>query len=169
MQARSTSLREYQQQLLDRIQATADSEAASSYLGFEAGEQMWVVPLTDVSEVIPAPAFASVPLTADWFVGVANIRGSLFGITDFAKFASGVATPITPESRLVLLHAKFRVHAALLISRSLGLRQARSNAHDTAAMSSWQIATHVDADGHTWRELSVQELTRDPRFLKVVV
>jgi twitching motility protein PilI len=166
MQARSTSLREYQQQLFDRIHATAASEAASSHLGFEAGEQMWAVPLTDVSEVVPVPALLSVPLTVDWFAGVANIRGSLFAITDFGLLANGLPTPITPESRLVLLHAKYRVLAGLLVRRSLGLRQVRSVAHGSGATCSWQSASY-DSTGHIWEELSLHELTRDPRFLRV--
>jgi twitching motility protein PilI len=165
MQARNISLREYQQQLFDRIHALGGSQAASSHLGFEAGEQLWVVALTDVSEVIPVPSLLSVPLTADWFVGVANIRGSLFAITDFGRFVNAVPTPIEPDSRLVLLHARYRVHAGLLIRRSLGLRQVRSVAHANAAP--WQSATHADAEGRTWQELSVQQLALDPCFLRV--
>lgn len=169
MQGRNTNLREYQQQLFDRIHATADSEAASSHLGFEAGEQTWAVPLTDVSEVVPVPALLSVPLTVDWFAGVANIRGSLLAITDFARFADGLSTPITPESRLVLLHAKYRVLAGLLIRRSLGLRQVRSVAHRSAVTRSWQSTSYVDSAGRIWEELNLHELTRDPRFLRVAV
>jgi twitching motility protein PilI len=169
MHSVNVRLREYQQHLFDRIRASAGSDAASSHLGFEAGGQTWVVRLMDVIEVIPVPALVSVPLTQDWFVGVANIRGGLFAITDFARFANGVPTPITSESRLVLLHAKYRVHAGLLIGRSLGLRQFASAPRGYSATSSWQSAPHSDADGRIWQELSVQELTRDPRFLQVAL
>ncbi len=169
MQPDSTTLREYQQQLFDRIRASGGSEAASSYLGFEAGEKRWVVPLTDVIEVLPVPPLVSTPLTAEWFVGVANVRGSLFAVTDFSRFATDMPVPITSESRLVLLHAQHRVQAGLLVSRSLGLRQLKSVPNATAKVSSWQSVVHVDADPRPWHELNVQELTRDPRFLRVGV
>jgi twitching motility protein PilI len=168
MQTPDTVLREYQRQLLDRIHAIGGTEPSSSHLGFEAGEQEnWVVPLTDVSEVIPLPIVVPVPLTADWFTGVANIRGSLFAITDFAQFSNGNPTPIEAESRLVLLHARFRVHAALLIRRSLGLKKIESIALPDVSSSSWLSGTHTDSHGRIWRELNVQQLTRDTRFLKV--
>lgn len=166
MHVRSLSLREYQQQLIERIRATTSSEATSSHLGFEAGEQLWAVPLTEVSEVIPTSALTSVPLTESWFMGMANIRGSLYAVTDFARFVSGSMTPITAECRFILLHERYRAHAALLIRRSLGLRQLRGSAEQDAAAPKWQSATHGDMEGRTWRELTVQKLTRDPRFLR---
>jgi twitching motility protein PilI len=167
MEAPHNVLREYQQRLFDRIDAMGSSEASSSHLGFEAGEQEnWAVPLTDVSEVIPLPIVVPVPLAADWFAGVANIRGSLFAITDFARFSNGNPTPIAAESRLVLLHARFRVHAALLVRRSLGLKKMESIPLPNVSSSSWLRGTHTDSHGCSWRELSVQQLTRDTRFLK---
>ena len=169
MQARNATLREYQQHLFDRFHATAGPEASSSHLGFEAGEWTWVVSLTDFSEVVPVPPLVSVPLTADLFVGVANIRGSLFAVTDLARFANAAPTPTTPDSRLVLLHARYRAHAALLISRSLGLRQMKAHARRNLPHSPGQGAAYADSDGHTWRELNVQELTRSSRFLQVAL
>ena len=32
------------------------------------------------------PAIATVPLTQPWFLGVANIRGNLYSVVDFAGF-----------------------------------------------------------------------------------
>lgn len=167
MQAHNATLREYQQHLFDRFHAKADAVAPSSHLGFEAGEWTWVVALTDVSEVIPVPRLVSVPLAADWFVGVANIRGSLFSVTDLARFGNAAATPTTSDSRLVVLHARYRAHAALLVRRSLGLRQVKALNQSDVEGSAWQSAAYADSDGRIWRELNVEELARSTRFLQI--
>ena len=169
MQVHSIDLRDYQRRLLDRIRSTEESGAASSHLGFEVGEQLWALPLTEVSEVLRVPPVVAVPGTQDWFLGVANIRGSLYAISDFALFVSGITTNITPESRLVLLSERYRIGAALLIRCSLGLCMMREVAETNGLAQSWTSAMHRDAEGRIWNELSVQRLARDPRFLRVAL
>lgn len=169
MQARCGTLREYQQQLIDRFRGTVGSDACSSHLGFKAGEWTWVVPLTDISEVVPVPSLVSVPHTADWFVGVANVRGSLYAVTDFARFLDATRTPTThtQDTRLVLLHARYRMHAALLISRNLGLRQMKTRAQYIQGNPSWGSVAYAESDGCIWRELNILALTRSARFLQI--
>lgn len=165
MVIRSPSLRDYQLQLIERIRSTARSEITSTHLGFEAGEELWAAPLTEVSEVIPVSSLTSVPLTQDWFLGIANVRGYLYAVTDFARFVSGLATPITTECRLVLLHHRYGTHSALLIRRSLGLRQLLACSPLDATAIAWQSTTLRDADGKVWYELEVKSLTTSPKFL----
>lgn len=167
MRARNHTLCEYQKHLFDRFHATAGANTSSSHLGFEAGEWTWVVPLTDIMEVVPVPPMLSIPLTVDWFVGVANIRGSLLAVTDLARFADGARTSITQECRLMLLHARYRTHAALLISRSLGLQQMKTRAQHNLWDCSWHSASYPEADGRIWRELNIRELARSARFLQI--
>jgi twitching motility protein PilI len=167
VQLDSIDLRDYQRRLLDRIRATQESDAASSHLGFEVGEQRWAVPLTEVSEVVRVPTVFAVPGTQEWFLGVANIRGSLYAISDFAMLVSGTATNITGESRLVLLNGKFRIDAALLIRRSLGLRRIHDVTEANSAELAWTAGVGRDAEGCVWNELHVPSLARDPRFLRV--
>ena len=38
------------------------------------------------------PEVSLVPLTKDWFLGVANVRGVLYGVSDFAAFGGIAAT-----------------------------------------------------------------------------
>lgn len=161
------TLREYQQHLFDRLHAIAGAEQSSSHLGFEAGEWTWVVPLRDVAEVVPVPRIASIPLVEDWLVGVANVRGNLFAVTDLGRFAGAVLTAIGTESRLIVLHARYKTHAALLVRRSLGLRQARPAAQGESPNTLWCGTAISGAEsGDAWRELSVQNLVRNPSFLR---
>lgn len=65
--ARKTSLREFQQNVAQRIRDLASQKTAASKLGFQVGTENWLVTLSDVSEVIPVPNTVPVPMTCPWF------------------------------------------------------------------------------------------------------
>ncbi|MFY8062879.1 MAG: chemotaxis protein CheW, partial [Usitatibacteraceae bacterium] len=84
--ARKSSLREFQRSVAERLRDPSRLRAFASKLGFQVGDESWIVNLADVAEVIPVPAFVPVPQTRPWFCGVANVRGKLFSVVDFAGF-----------------------------------------------------------------------------------
>ncbi len=85
--ARRTRLREFQSQLLDRMQAArAGSDARISQLGVVMGGQRWLLDLTEASEILPVGAISPVPLTHDWYLGLTNLRGNLLSVIDFSRF-----------------------------------------------------------------------------------
>jgi twitching motility protein PilI len=170
MARNKTSLREYQQSVIAKLQAISQGGEIppASKLGLQVGEQYWLVDLADVGEVIPPPDLAQVPLSQPWFAGVANIRGNLFSVVDFSVFCGGEPVSAGIERRLVLANAKFMVNSGLLASRLLGLRhaeqlQAREIASDAAP---WVSAEYTDNDGQRWQELNIQALINDQRFLQ---
>jgi twitching motility protein PilI len=166
MDARNASLGDYQRRLLERIRCKDASNASSSHLAFEVGEEHWVVPLTEVTEVVPVPKLARVPLAADWLVGMANIRGNLYAVTDFAAFLGGTPTASTPQTRLILLHTRYHSHAALLVRRSLGLCQLpNAERHDGQGISWRRGIAGGGVEGIAF-ELCVSGLARDRRFLQ---
>ena len=166
--AAKISLRDYQRDLAARLQSAGAGRAASK-LGLEIGGARWLVDLTDAGEVIPVPAITPVPLTRPWFRGVASIRGNLFSVVDIGAFlGAGAATP-GEQARLLLLSERFRMGSALLVDRSLGLRnpeqlQQRAATHQQAP---WIKAEYDDPLGDHWRELDVAQLVQDPEFLGV--
>ena len=106
--ARRVSLREFQQDLVRRLNEAAAADAPSARLGVQVGSEVWLVRLEEASEVIPVPAIANVPLTQGWFRGLANIRGNLFSVIDLSAFQGGEPTPQTPDSRLLLVAERYR-------------------------------------------------------------
>jgi twitching motility protein PilI len=80
------------------------------------------VDLTEAGEVVPVPPITPVPLAQPWFRGVANIRGKLYSVADFSAFLGGAAEVPSEQARLLLLGERFRMGCALLVNRSLGLR-----------------------------------------------
>jgi twitching motility protein PilI len=165
--ARRISLREFQQDLVRRLNEAAAADAPSARLGVQVGAELWLVKLEEAGEVIPVPAVANVPLTRPWFRGLANIRGNLFSVVDLAAYQGGDPTPVTPDARLLLVAERYNMAAALLVNRMLGLRNLQQfEAEPTGGERAWERARFKDKDGQLWRELSMNELVYNGDFLQ---
>ena len=166
--AQRISLRDYQRELAERLR-DADSARSASKLGVQVGAQSWLIDLAEAGEVIPVPSITAVPLTRAWFRGVASVRGNLYNVVDFAAFLGAGTAAASEQARLVLLGERFRSAAALLVDRSLGLRNpAQLRAREPASgRQTWLRAEYDDEAGGQWRELDVADLVRHPEFLTV--
>ena len=167
--ARRTGLREFQLSVAERISTASSRAALSSKLGFQVGADIWFVALHQVNEVIPVPASVPVPLTHSWFRGVANVRGNLYSMVDFAAFQGGDAIAPGMERRVILISDKLVGGAGLLVSRMLGLRNPEqfTAAERPADAAPWVAGTFTDAGGTRWLELDLPALVREQRFLEV--
>src|SRR5450759_4949428 len=114
--ARRTSLREFQLSVANRLRDLASRKTVASKLGFRVGPDNWFVSLADVSEVIPVPAIMPVPLTQNWFRGVANVRGKLYSIGDFSAFLGSEAIGPGMERRAILISDKQIEGSGLMVS-----------------------------------------------------
>ena len=162
------SLREYQLALSERLQSAEAGARLPSRLGLLVGAEGWLVSLEDAGEVIPVPPVYAVPLAKPWFRGVANVRGNLYSVSDLGAFLGGAALKINNDSRLLVLHERFRSGAALLVQRSLGLRVLEQlTPQSPAAPMPWLRAQYSDAEGGVWKELDVAALLQHPAFLEV--
>ena len=158
------SLRDYQRELAERLRQ-ADSTRSASKLGVQVGRETWLVDLVEAGEVIPVPPITAVPLTRPWFRGVANVRGNLYSVVDFAAFV-GVGSETTERARLVLfgerLHALRRcwsiVRSACAIRRNCARGPRRRQ-------PGWVRAEYEDEAGGHWRELDVRQLVQHEQFL----
>ena len=167
--ARRTGLREFQMSVAEKLRTAATRAAVSSKLGFQVGPENWFVALNQVSEVIPVPGLVPVPLTHSWFRGVANVRGNLYSMLDFAAFQGAEAIGAGMERRVILVSERLVGGAGLLVSRMLGLRNpeqftALARPHDAPA---WVGGVYSDAGGTRWLELDLPALVQEPRFLEV--
>jgi len=162
------SLREYQLALSERLQSAHAGARTSSKLGLRMGGEAWLVDLMEAGEVMPVPSISPVPLAQPWFKGVANVRGNLYGVTDFSAFVGAKPTAISDQARLLLIAEGFRAGAALLVERALGLRNADNLKPQTApGAAPWVRALYADADGVLWKELDIPALIQSQAFLEV--
>lgn len=169
--SKRASLRDFQESLANRLKAAAGEAAPSARLSFEAGEGRWLVRLDGSGEVLTVPDISRVPLTKDWFLGVANVRGVLYGVSDFACFAEGVATARGAENRLLLVGQPYGMNIALLVTRLAGLRNLSElePIEDAAAASPWAAGAWRDRDGRAWRELDSRKLLAQREFLDIAL
>lgn len=171
MAKKKTSLREFQEYLSGRLTGLAKGQRAASLLGIRAGNEDWLLDLSDSGEIIQLPKLTMVPLTKSAFAGIANIRGNLYSVTDFSVFRGGEPTPRNNNARLLLVGVRHGSNAAILVSRMLGLKniedfEAESPDPDAPAWASEKLR---DPSGHSWRKLSVRHLLVDDQFMNIGV
>jgi twitching motility protein PilI len=164
--AARTSLRDYQRDLSERLQS-AKGAATASLLGVQVDDEAWLVDLREAGEVIPVPPITPLPLTRPWFKGLTNIRGNLYSVIDFPALLQKRPVAAGDQARLLLLGDRFRLGAALLIDRSLGLRNPAQLEKREGKLPQWVRAQYTDAEGRVWKELDVVQLAQHPDFLGV--
>ncbi len=173
--ANRQALRELQSRLAGRLQVARTQGVAPSWLAVEAGDKKYLFPMEQAGEIFPWVATQTVPYTQSWFLGVANLRGGLFGVVDLASYVNG--QPLAPktefarkESRLVALNSAMEINCALLIDRLAGLRNQEAftdfseKAPDAPEFFGNQ---YVDQNGATWQEINLQLLAQQTHFLTI--
>ncbi|MES2129675.1 MAG: chemotaxis protein CheW [Pseudomonadota bacterium] len=157
---RRTRLRQYQLQLLERMQAAKTNAGTRvAQLGVQTGAGRMLLDLTQAGEIVPVAPLTAVPLTQPWFRGLSNIRGNLVGIIDLALYLGEGETALGPEARIVTFAAPLGFNCALLVGRVYGLRFA-------ADME--RVDAHLrDEAGNEWAPLDLAALVKEPRFLHV--
>ncbi|MEQ1662008.1 MAG: chemotaxis protein CheW [Thiobacillus sp.] len=166
--AKQFNLREFQTNLSRQLQAAANRDTSTSRLGFRVGNDNWLVSLSDAEEVIPVPSIVPVPGAQPWFRGVANIRGRLFAVSDFAHFMGMGATPAHSNCRVLIPHHDFGVNAALIVSSTLGLKNiSQFAAQEQGATHSWVSRHYHDDTGTPWNDLDFGSLLGNANFMQV--
>ncbi|HTP48298.1 MAG TPA: chemotaxis protein CheW [Casimicrobiaceae bacterium] len=171
--AAKLDLRAFQQELATRLAAKTAAQVEQSRLGVDCAGERWLIRLADAGEVIAVPQLASVPRTKPWYLGIANIRGNLYGVIDFAGFLGrpvDVGTTVAGQPRLVLFGPRSgELRAGIIVQRVLGLRNlaelAQMNMPATAPP--WYGPRWTDHEGEAWQEIDLARLAQDPGFLQV--
>jgi twitching motility protein PilI len=168
--AAKLDLRTFQQELTTRLASKTTAQVQSSRLGLSSGGERWLIRLGDAGEVITVPTIVSVPHTRAWFLGVANIRGNLFSVVDFAGFLGQPATVMSGMTRLILFSTRAgELNAGIVVQRVLGLRNLSELAPAAPPQEApaWYAERWMDADGNAWQEIDLARLAHDAAFLQV--
>lgn len=149
---------------------------SASWLAVEAGKTRYLLPLGHAGEIFPWTQPQAVPYTQPWFLGVANLRGGLYGVIKLSTFVgSDDATPAIEEgertqARLVALNEMLEVNCALLVDRLIGLRGVEafeSSEPAGADVPPWFGHLYLDAAGMRWQEINLQALSQQSQFLSI--
>ena len=173
--ANRQALRELQTRLAERLQVARTQGVAPSWLAVETAGKKYLFPMAQAGEIFPLGATLGVPYTQAWFLGVANLRGGLFGVVDLGAYVTGQSNPpktelARKEARLVALNAALDVNCALQIDRLAGLRnqEAFSDFAERAPDAPEFFGNrYVDQNGASWQEINLQLLAQQAQFLTI--
>ncbi len=166
------ALREFQQRLAQRLQASRTQSQSARWLAVEVAGLGVLVPLRQAGEIFPLAPLTTVPYTEPWMLGVANLRGGLNAVVDLAQFLGLREQPPTGnEGRLVSFGGELNINCALWVDRLLGLRSDEQlRQPDTVAEGRPHFASgeREDEQGRRWLLLDLELLARFEPFLSIV-
>ncbi|MGA0569945.1 chemotaxis protein CheW [Variovorax sp. VNK109] len=174
--AKREALREFQSRLTERLQAARTSGVAASWLGIEAAGGKYLFPLSQSGEIFSWTAMQRVPYTQPWYMGVANLRGGLYGVVNLGGFVTGQAAQLPQiesvhaQARIVALSPLLEINCALLVDRLLGLRGVEAFATSAPAPEGspgYFGSSYTEASGDSWQEINLQSLSQQARFLSI--
>ena len=132
---------------------SSGSETGVSQLGVLIGQTHYLLDLQQAGEIVSVGAITKVPLTQDWYLGLANIRGNLTSVIDLARFQGFDLTAIDKESRIVAFAAGLSFNSGLLVSRVMGLRnvgEMEPRADSAVGAAPWSARQFVDHESRIW-------------------
>lgn len=136
-----------------------------SRLGVMIGDRRSLVDLREAGEIVNLVAMTRVPLSRDWYLGLANVRGNLIGVVDLDCFLGGPPQIPGKESRVLVVSAALSGNTGFLLSRILGLRHIQEMTEQPGDGDGRKC--YLDGDRNEWVEISLAEIVEDPRFLQV--
>ena len=141
-------------------------------LAFNIGATRLLSAIGDVVEVIELPHLTRVPGTADWLMGVANVRGRLVPIVDLCTYLSLEKTTPEAEWRVLVIEDGDLV-CGLLVEQSFGIMQFEATDRDESPelflgnRLDPYLAGAFRASGRVWRVMELRTLVREPAFFAV--
>ncbi|MEG0555269.1 MAG: chemotaxis protein CheW [Comamonas sp.] len=172
--ANREALRDLQSRLAGRLQAArSESVTVAAWLAVQAGGRDYLLPLSQAGEIFPWTGVQPVPYTQNWFLGIANLRGTLAGVVDLALLLNhgrSRSEQELSETSLLAFNSALEVNAALLVDQLQGLRGADAFVQSEPAPArspSFFGSVHIDSTGRRWQELQLQRLSQTAKFLSI--
>lgn len=161
---------EYQLDLTEKINRKIEEDSVTiPALGILIGEDRWLVPMRDITEILPVPRITPAPLTRTWFLGIINVRGRLYGVSDISCYMHGELTKIGKKSRVFLINPRLGVGFSVLVGSILGIRNLLEFDRQPSIDQSQSFVAEIysDKQGRTWRALKVSALVQVASFLQI--
>ncbi len=152
-------------------QVTQENPQGREWVGVAlrlAGE-LYLAAREETREVLGVPpTLTRVPGAKGWIKGLANVRGQLLPIIDLRQFVGSGVTPITRNTRVVVVNHR-DIPAGLLVDEVLGFRrfaetEFTSDAPQTLVRSDRYLAGSFRRGEETWPVLSLRAMLESPAF-----
>lgn len=130
---------------------------------------LYLVAREETREVLGVPASTTrVPGARSWIKGLANVRGQLLPIIDLRHFLGSGVTPITRNTRVVVVNHR-EIPAGLVVDEVLGFRrfadsEFSADAPPTVARCERYLAGAFRRGQEQWPVLSLRTILESPTF-----
>lgn len=139
-------------------------------VGFRVGDDRFVAAMDEVREVIDPPRCTRVPGTAPWFLGVANVRGTLLPVMDLHGYAAGGRASASRNARVIVFQGE-GVHAAFRVDDVLGMKRFYGEERSEVAPRESELAPFVEGGfrrlDEAWPVFSFARFVASPGFLEI--
>lgn len=170
------SIQELQTRLASRLAEKDQAGALASWLAVQVAGRRLLLPLRQAGELFAPRQLLKVPYTKSWYLGLANLRGALYGVVDLAGFL-GFRDPSGPvwlgdqESQLIGLPDESDTHCALAVDRLLGLKSHHEFVLQDPVQGpsdeAYLKGVYRDASDQQWQEIDLVQLSQLPEFLDI--
>lgn len=90
-------------------------------IGYRVGDRVLASEIGEINELLALPPLAAVPGAQPWLLGVANVRGNLMPVVDFARYLFNQRTVPGDRARLLVVRQD-NGNVALLVDEVFGQR-----------------------------------------------
>ncbi|MGB0521312.1 MAG: chemotaxis protein CheW [Flammeovirgaceae bacterium] len=91
-------------------------QATRQIIVFKMGGEEYALDIQHIKEVVPTPPVSKVPLTPDYILGVANIRGNILAIVDLEIKFQLQKTHANPQESYALVVEMADINMAFLVN-----------------------------------------------------
>lgn len=169
MKPAKVSSSSFQQYLDERFQTMNQDEQAQSdrRLGVLLGEFFFLVPLTDIAEILPIGTITRVPLTKPWFLGLRSVNGRLVGAIDYIYYAHGIQQGISSESHILIPTIDGLRGCGFIVSAVIGICDVNTMQKGSLIENEQERVIYTDQQHRQWREVNWPLLMQMPDFFQV--
>lgn len=139
-------------------------------LGFMVLGHRFVAPMGQITEMMEVPVHTGLPAVQPWVIGLANVRGRLLPLFDFAMYLGGHLGQQKRNHRVLVLETD-ELFSGLVVERALGMQHFELSQYDEEAqlelpgsLASYIGGSYTDSQAQVWTVFDFFRLAGDTRF-----
>jgi twitching motility protein PilI len=181
MSSKHERMRDFQDRITKRLALVQEESLTASWLAASIGGERYLFPLVHSGEIVPTATISNVPYTKEWFLGVINFRGRIYGVVDLAAYIEfDCATRILEKSRPIRptdtsflgLNPSLGTNTVFGVEKIYGLKTVEDFVESEVATTNkpdWMGQQFIDTSRAAWQEINLQRLVQSQAFLNIGV
>lgn len=154
------------------LPAQVDYAPVATVICFSVLGRELAVPLDKLEELLPPQPYTAVPRVKKWMLGVANVRGKLLPVIDFADFLGGQLQETARAQRMLVIDNE-DILAGLLVDSIRGMRHFTLDMYKSIVedvpdtLAQYVVGGFEEQDGNIVPLFEPEFLAQDERFRDV--